>query len=132
MTLTDIWTPAIVLFGFQLTAFAWRMGREVAVADEGRDKWLPPADLLNMIAMSVNVIGVFIAPGSFGVSHIMAMKIFSVSLILSGAYPFVLAGHYELYSAGKRSFDRFPKQEKIALVATTVALVAFLVAAFTI
>lgn len=47
--LTDIWTVAGVLLGFQVTSFAWRVSREVDVGQVRDLTWLPPADILNLL-----------------------------------------------------------------------------------
>ena len=68
---SELWTAAGVLLGFQITSFFWRIGREVAVSDRptengangtGSATFLNSADYVNLIAMIVLVMGVFILP----------------------------------------------------------------------
>ncbi|MGH7410020.1 MAG: hypothetical protein ACREJ6_03010, partial [Candidatus Methylomirabilis sp.] len=58
----DLWTAGGILLGFQITAFSWRVAEESKVAAKDGIVWLPPADYLNLLAMLVTVIGVFVAP----------------------------------------------------------------------
>ena len=90
--LKDLWTAAGVLLGFQITAFAWRIERET------RQKlvWLPPADYLNLLAMLVTVLGVFVAP-IFGVASVQAARVFfGLATLLFLGHAVALAAHYEL------------------------------------
>ena len=40
LQLPHIWTATAVLLGFQITAFTWRINREVAMGDKGYITWL--------------------------------------------------------------------------------------------
>jgi len=40
----------------------WRVSREITIADRNDIKWLPPADIMNLISMLVTFIGVFALP----------------------------------------------------------------------
>ena len=51
--LSDIWTAAGFLIGLQIAAFTWRVSREIGVTERGDMNWLPPADIMNLIAMMV-------------------------------------------------------------------------------
>ena len=59
--LADVWVAAGVVIGFQLTAFSWRMNRELSEYETG-DRWFPWADWLNVTSLLVTVGGVFVLP----------------------------------------------------------------------
>jgi drug/metabolite transporter (DMT)-like permease len=132
-TLPDIWTAAGVVLGFQVTAFLWRIANEVTYARETKNRgvtWLPPADLVNLIAMAVMVLGVFLAPLVIGPS-VSPQKWFGLALILFVGHCFALAGHYDLYNPKtKRSMLYFPLQEQVAIGATLVVCIAYIALVF--
>jgi hypothetical protein len=45
--LTDIWTIAAILIGFQITSFAWRVDREVKMGEKNDITWLPQQPTAN-------------------------------------------------------------------------------------
>lgn len=126
--LTDIWTAAGVLIGFQVTSFVWRVSREVEVGKKGDLTWLPPSDILNLISMAVAMVGVFVLP-ILGLADLSFMR-FSFGLLFVG-YPFALAGHYDMYNnKTSRSMVYFPLQEKVVVAIITILVIAYLMFAF--
>lgn len=124
----DLWTAAGVLLGFQITAFSWRITQESRLAKEGELVWLPPADYLNLLAMLVTVVGVFVAPLFEAVDASRARVLFGLAALLFVGHAFALAGHYELFSRGrKRSFVWWSRQEKVVMSVVSLAVVAYLV-----
>ncbi len=114
--LSDIWITAIFLIGLQIAAFTWRVSREIAVAERGDINWLPPADIMNLIAMVVAFLGVFALPiGGIENPNVPRLAL-GLSIILFAGYPFALAGHYDLYTKGPRSDDYATKQEITAFL----------------
>lgn len=131
MQLRDIWIVAGVLMGFQVTSFAWRISREVKVAEEGDLTWLPPADLMYLVSMVVVMVGVFVLPtlGLVGINF--AKHSFALALLLFVGYPFALAGHYDMYNCKtSRSYLYFPFQEKVVVTIVIILVVAYLVFIF--
>jgi len=45
--LKDLWTPAGLILGFQVTLFKWRLERESEVGDKGDIPWLVPSDYIS-------------------------------------------------------------------------------------
>jgi hypothetical protein len=85
--------------GFQLTAFAWRVQRELNLRTPV--KWVPPADLLNLVSLGVIVVGVFALPTlRLPANDTFARDAFVLGLLLFAGYPFALAGHYRLFRTG--------------------------------
>jgi hypothetical protein len=124
--LTDIWTAAGVLLGFQVTSFAWRVDREVKVGEEGDLTWLPPADFLNLVSMMIVVGGVFTLPILGLVDLIIARILFGLALILFVGYPFALAGHYDMYNnKTPRSYNYWPMQERVIFAIIFVIAIAY-------
>ena len=65
MTVTDfgeLWSVAGVLVGFQVAALTLRVNREIDVGSSGDRTWLPVADCVNLLSLSVTLIGVFVLP----------------------------------------------------------------------
>jgi hypothetical protein len=130
MELPDFLTAGGVLLGFQVTSFGWRISEEARVARQGDITWLPPADFLNLVAMIVTVSGVFVLP-ALGINDSSTIKImFGLGAILFVGHSISMAGHYELFNnKTKRSFAYFPFQEKVAVTATSIVALLYLVAA---
>jgi hypothetical protein len=125
--LTEIWTVSIVLIGFQVTSFIWRVSREIEVGKLGYQTWLPPADILNLLSMVVVVVGVFVF-AILNLADLNFIKLsFGLAVLLFVSYPFALAGHYELYNnKTPRSSTYFPTQEKIVIAITTFLVISYL------
>jgi hypothetical protein len=122
-------SAAGVIVGFQVAAFTLRINREIAVGDKGDKTWLPPADYVNLASMTITLVGFFIAPivGIYG--EPTAATALGLSLVLLACYPFALAGHYELFNREARTlpFPPFPHQEKVAIVITLLAVLAYII-----
>ena len=128
--LSNIWIAAGIILGFQVTWFIWRISREVKVGAVDLT-WLPPADIVNLISMTITTISVFILP-ILGVTDINIVKRFFVlALLLFSGYPFALAGHYDMYNPRtRRSNLYFPFQERIAISVIGSLAIAYIVFAF--
>jgi hypothetical protein len=125
--LSELWTVAVVLLGFQVGAFSWRLSREIAVARSGDIVWFPPADFVNLLAILCNCIGVFVLPLA-GVNNANSVGVaLGVSVLLFAGYPFALAGHYDLFTPGHRSMLYCTRQEGVAIALIALAVLAFLV-----
>jgi hypothetical protein len=125
--LGDFWPTAGVIAGFQVTAFTFRLNRELQMGDHGAPTWLPPADYVNLASLAFTLAAVFVAPimGIYG--EPVAAQALGLSLVLLACYPFALAGHYELFHRRVRTPMYFPRQEKIAIAVTVVVAVAYIV-----
>ena len=119
--LSQLWTAAAVLAGFQVTALTWRLNREVAMEAESERTWVTLPDGFVAVSFLVVVVGVFAAPLSGTASTNMAAKLFGLAMIVFAAFPFVLAGHYNLYCSWGKSGPRprVTKQEWVAAVVST-------------
>jgi len=125
--LSAIWSAAGFLIILQVGAFAWRVGREITVGEKGEINWLPPADILNMVSMLIAFLGVFIFPLA-GLDDENIPKIsLGISIVLFAGYPFALAGHYELYTKGKRKYRYTNRQEIIPIIVAEHIALAYLV-----
>ena len=120
--LSQLWTAAAVLAGFQVTALTWRINREVAMEAEDERTWVTLPDGYVAVSFLVIVVGVFAAPLSNSASTEMAVKLFGVALLIFAASPFVLAGHYNLYCSWDKRVPRprVTKQELTAAVVTVL------------
>ena len=135
--LKDLWTPAGIVLGFQVTAFAWRLSEEAAVRNKGSIPWLVPADYMNLIGMLVLVFGVFVAPffpvGAASPWRETHVVLFGLAALLFVGQVFAMAGHYQLFNRTVKGSEMrltwFPLQEKIAVAVTFLVGVLYLVLA---
>lgn len=122
----QLWTAAGVLIGFQISSFGWRISREADV-DEAVSTWLPPADIVNLFSMMITALGVFILPILGLINTEVSLLAFGFAMLLFVGYPFALAGHYDMFNKWPRSFDYFPRQEKIVVAIIAIAAAAYIV-----
>lgn len=131
LDLGTVWSAAGVVVAFQVAAYTLRISREIQVASEDDLTWLPPADLLNVLSMTVTMIGVFVMPVLGLVGSRFAERAFGLSVLLLVGYAGALAGHYEMFNPRSvRSMRYFPLQEKVAVAGVGAAVVAYLILAF--
>jgi hypothetical protein len=130
LELIQIWTVAGILLGFQITSFSWRISREAKVGMTDWT-WLPPADILNLISLTINAGGVFIIPIMGFVHNTFIQSALGLALLLFVGYPFALAGHYDMYSKGPRTMKYCPKQEKTVVTIVGILVVLYIVLIFT-
>jgi hypothetical protein len=124
----EIWTSAAVLIGFQLTAFTWRLSRELTLVDAHpyQKNWLPPADYLNLLSLLVLITTVFVIPSRC--HYDIAPKGVGLSLILLLGYPIAIAGHYRLFRvAPPRPRPYCTLQESWAVTLTLLGATCFMV-----
>lgn len=125
----SLWGAAGIIVGFQVTAFTLRINREIDVSRSGDFTWFPVADLLNMLSLSVTLIGVFALPALDVIGRESASRLFGLSVLLLLGYAFALAGHYEMYRAGARTMRYFPTQERVVVALVAAAALIYIVAA---
>jgi hypothetical protein len=128
--LPDLWTAAGILLGFQVTSFAARVNREIAVGEQKNITWLPLADILNLFSMLVLVVGIFLLPVLGFVDQQFMRYAFGLAVLLFIGYPFALAGHYDMYNnKTKRSYQYFPFQEKVVVAVIAVSVITYVIVA---
>ena len=122
--LSQLWTAATVLAGFQVAALAWRIKREVEMEEAEESTWATVTDGFVTASFLIVIVGVFVAPIAGSVSTGMAAKLLGVAMILFALSPFVLAGHYNLYcSWGKKLPRRRVTKQEWAATGVSVLLV---------
>jgi hypothetical protein len=125
--LKDIWTPAGLLLGFQVTLFKWRLEREAKVGDKGDVPWLVPSDYMSIVGMLSFVFGTVLLPLSGVVTVGFARSAFGLGTLLFLGQALGLAGHYQLFNRSKqREFVWFPTQEKVVVGLTTLVSLAYI------
>ena len=129
INLSQLWTAAAVLTGFQITALSWRIKRELSMEAKGEPTWLTLADYLVAASFLVLVFGVFGSPIFGTLSTDSAAKMFGIALTLFTSSTFVLAGHYDLFCGWgkKRPRNRITKQEWAAFGISVILIVIYLV-----
>ena len=124
--LKNLWTPAGLILGFQVTLFKWRLERESQVGDKGKIPWLVPSDYVSIFGMFSFVLGVVLLPVSGLVGSGIARWAFGLGTLLFIGQALGLAGHYQLYNrTNKRQFVWFPLQEKIVVGITVLVSVLY-------
>lgn len=107
--LSGVWTAGGILVGFAVTAFTFRIQRESSIRSRAAGVettyWLPPADLLLLLAFVVDLIGVFVIPSLWLDIHFARLALGLACLMLAGYLP-ALAGHYDIL------FGRIPKRTR--------------------
>src|SRR5207244_429206 len=112
-------------------SFLWRISREIEVGKTGENTWLPLADVVNLLSMTITAVGVFILPILDLADSSLTKYAFGLALLLFIGYPFALAGHYGLYNKNTpRGAGYMPFQEKIVLLLILLSVVAYLLFAF--
>ena len=94
--LSQLLTGATVLAGFQLTAFTWRINREVAVEEKGQPTWMTLADGFVVASFLVLVIGVFAAPLLCSVPTEMVAKLLGIAMMLFAGVSFRIGQSLQL------------------------------------
>jgi hypothetical protein len=130
IALGTVWSAAGVLGGFQIAALTLRINREIDVGSKNDLTRLPVADCFNLLSLTTSFIGVFVLPILDVIGRHAASRMFGLAAVLLLGWAFALAGHYEMYNwTTKRSYDPFPRQERIAASVVAVAVVAYVVIA---
>ena len=124
LQLPHIWAAGAILAGFHITAFTWRITREIAIERRGQPTWLTLADGLVGLSFFWVVAFVFAVPLKMDVSAELTAKFLGVGLFLFAAHPIVLAGHYNLYCSWDKTTPR-PRitNQEIAAFLVSVVLV---------
>ena len=124
ISLPQLWTAAAVLAGFQFTALTWRISREVGMEASREQTWLTLSDGVTAISFLILVLGVFVIPALDIYSITVAARVLGTALILFASYPFILAGHCNLYCRWGKTVPRHrvTKQELIALTLFGIVL----------
>ncbi len=127
----DLWTAGGVLLGFEVAALSWRVTQESKRGAQNDITWLPPADFLNLLAMGSTAVGIFILPALDMLTVRAVRLVFGLSALLFVGHAFAIVGHYDMYNwRTPRSMNYFPCQEKVAVAATVLAVLGYMVLAF--
>ena len=131
ISLDLLWTASVVILGFQLTSFLWRLTREIQAAEQGQMTWFPMSEILNLLAGIVLCLTVFLLP-ILGVESLsLPVWGFGLSMILYVFSPLCLAAHYELFRPQRRrDASYFPSQERYAVSLALVAALVFTILYF--
>ncbi len=137
LQLSQIWTSAGVLAGFQLIALSWRIQREVKMELLRERTWITIADYIAVVSLLMLALGVFAAPVLNIYSVSIAVKVFGAALVVFVSHPIILLGHYNLYCSWDK-YDELGKpkprppitnQEKVASVACAFLFLIYAVLA---
>ncbi len=103
-----IWIAAAdISLGFQVTPFAARIKREIAVGQQRDINWLPHSDVLNLLSIVALTVGVFVLP-VFGFGDQTSMTYsFGLAMMLFSDYSFGFAGKYAMYNNGSNLSHRY-------------------------
>ena len=127
--ISQLWTVAGVLAGFQIASLTWRINRELAMEEDEERTWVTIPDAFVAVSFALVVVA-FAASLSDSWSIDVIAKLLATSAIVFAASPFLLVGHYDLYcSWGKEQAieegrDRVTNQEWTTF-GIAILLVAF-------
>ena len=122
VNISSLWTVSSVIFGFQLTALAWRINRETQMEMRCEITWLTIADGFVFLSVLVLIAGVFVGPILGIINNGTAAKLFGLSLIIFASTPLILAGHYNLFYKDESPRPQVTKQEGWALLVSSLAI----------
>lgn len=128
LNIYELWRSVGVLVGFQITVLGWRITREQKVARDGKQIWFPVADYFNLASILLSMISVFVLP-IVGQWPRLRMALLLLSLLLFTAFPFVLVGHYEIFTPNDKpeELTYWPRQEKIVTFIAAAVILGFLI-----
>jgi hypothetical protein len=86
------------LIALQFAVFGWRIAREIAVGDQDGRTWLLISDFLNFIALVVVVAVCVILPLRTSAFPTVARAVLAAAYVIVCFTPFMIAGHYRLFS----------------------------------
>ncbi len=121
--LPQLWTVAAVLAGFQVSAFVWRIKREISM-EKQYVTWLTLSDAFVGISFLLLVLGVFIVPLASSISTNTVARLLGTAILVFAAYPFVFAGHYNLYGSWHKKLPRSrATHQEVAAVGISTSLI---------
>jgi hypothetical protein len=122
-------TVAGIVVAFALPVLIFRVQREVDMEAKAERIWLPWADRLLLVAMSVSlvVIALGVVQPHTSQGTYLAMSAVSLgNLVLIFAYPFAVLAHYRIILGGGRTEPREnpePWERNLVVVATVLAVI---------
>ena len=129
ITISQLWTVAGVLAGFQIASLTWRINRELAMEEDEERTWVTIPDALVAASFALVVVA-FAASLSDSWSIDVIAKLLATSAITFAASPFLLAGHYNLYCSWGKEEDEEEGRDRVtnqewATFGISILLVAF-------
>ncbi|AEE53292.1 hypothetical protein [Haliscomenobacter hydrossis] len=126
------WQVAGILLGFQVTAFTFRLNRELQFPDRTQ-RWFPLADFLNILSMLITTIFVFAIPiaqrNNINIDNCYFW--FGVAMIIFVFYPIALIAHYDLLGKKKEEEQRYTtKQEFIVIIIALLSTIIYTIYAW--
>ncbi len=130
LTPSVVWTAAGLLLSLQTGMTIVRAAREEREEPRGRGDplWMPPCEILNLLALACCVLGVFVIP-LLAQSRQATETGFCVYLLLYGGVPLATLGHHEAFAARDRSGAYCPAQERNCILGVCAAVCAYLMVA---
>lgn len=131
MTALNPFTLVSALLALQFVVFGWRISREITVGDGGRRTFLFLSDRLNFLCMILVGACCLIWPLKTGMFPALSKAVLGASYVVMLSTPFLIAGHYRLFSKMGRHKYRLEGRDVpvttdheivIALVAIPLAL----------
>lgn len=92
--------PAIAIL---FAVFGWRIAREIALDDQDRRTWLLISDFLDLLTLVALVAACVILPLRSSSFPAVSRAVLAASYVIVCSTPFMIAGHYRLFSREGRS-----------------------------
>lgn len=130
---SDLITGVGILLGFQVTAFTWRVNRELQFRDNaviGAKIYngSSPSDWLCLAAILLNAAAIVAlllnAPATIG------FALFGVALVFFATYPFAVLAHYRMFRKTEHEVGSQPVSTTTEWIIICVGLVVALVVGF--
>ena len=96
------------LIALQFAVFGWRIAREIALDDQNRRTWLLISDLLNFVVLLAMIGTCVILPLRSSTFPKLSRVVLAASYVIVCFTPFMIAGHYRLFSREGRSIYKQP------------------------
>jgi hypothetical protein len=126
-----VWTAAGVLLSLQTGATMLRAARDDGIAEprgRGDPVWMPPCEILNLLALACCVLGVFVVP-LLAQSRQATETGFCVYILLYGGVPLATLGHHEAFAARSRGGSYCPAQERNCIIGVCAVVCLYLLLA---
>ena len=91
------------LLALQFAIFGWRIAREVPLGDKHKRTWLLMSDYYNLFSMLMVILFCVIIPLKSNDFPKLSSSVLGSAYTLMAFVPFMIAGHYRLFSRSGRA-----------------------------
>lgn len=119
------------IVALQFAVFGWRINREISLGEAGRRTWLLASDYINLVLMVAVIFFCIVTPLKTNTFPLRSEEILVAAYVFMGFTPFILAGHYRLFSRlGRTIYDNRPDYPWVTDWEAGFLILALLTASF--